>query len=136
MAAPDTAGAPAGRRHLRLSGATKLGLRIVVSAALLAVLVTKIPADDIQPKDTHFGTLAFLAAGLAFTFVGFVLSAWRWQRVFAVFDIHVPIRTLLGALPRRPIRRQRPAVDHRRRRAAGQPRRRRPPAPVTSPSRR
>ena len=55
----------AGRRHLRLSGAAKLGLRIVVSAALLAVLITKIPADDIQPKDTHFGTLAFLAAGLA-----------------------------------------------------------------------
>ena len=43
--------------------------------------LTKIPADDIQPKDTHFGTLAFLAAGLAFTYVGFVLSAWRWQRV-------------------------------------------------------
>jgi glycosyltransferase 2 family protein len=96
MAAPDTAGAPVERRHLRLSGATKLGVRIIVSAALLAVLVTKIPADDIQPKDTHFGTLAFLAAGLAFTFVGFVLSAWRWQRVFEVFDTHIPLRTLLA----------------------------------------
>jgi glycosyltransferase 2 family protein len=96
MAAPDTAGAPVERRHLRLSGATKLGVRIIVSAALLAVLVTKIPADDIQPKDTHFGTLAFLAAGLAFTLAGFVLSAWRWQRVFEVFDTHIPLRTLLG----------------------------------------
>ena len=28
--------------------------------------------------------------------VGFVLSAWRWQRTFAVFDVHVPLRTLLG----------------------------------------
>ena len=84
------------RRHLRLSGATKLGIRIIISAALLAVLIIKIPADDIQPKDTHFGTLTFLAAGLAFTLVGFVLSAWRWQRVFAVFDVHVPLRTLLA----------------------------------------
>src|SRR5439155_1462410 len=91
MAASGTAGARTERRHLRLSGATKLGVRIVVSAALLALLITKIPADDVQPKDTHFGTMAFLAAGLAFTLAGFVLSAWRWQRVFAVFDVHVGI---------------------------------------------
>ncbi len=96
MAAPHTAGAPVQRRHLRLSGATKLGVRIIISAALLALLITKIPADDIQPKDTHFGTLAFLAAGLAFTLAGFVLSAWRWQRVFEVFHTHVPLRTLLA----------------------------------------
>src|SRR3954470_8331 len=96
MAAPDTAGAPAVRRHLRLSGATKLGVRIIISAALLALLITKIPADDVQPKDTHTGTLLFLAFGLLFTLAGFVLSAWRWQRTFAVFDVRVPLRTLLG----------------------------------------
>jgi uncharacterized protein (TIRG00374 family) len=96
MAAPETAGARTSWRHFKLSGTAKLGVRIIVSAALLAVLITKIPADDIQPKDTHTGTLAFLAAGLAFTLLGFVLSAWRWQRVFAVFDIHVPLRTLLA----------------------------------------
>jgi uncharacterized protein (TIRG00374 family) len=96
MAAPETADAYVPRRHLRLSGATKLGIRIIVSAALLAVLIVKIPAEEIQPKDTHFGTLTFLAAGLAFTFFGFVLSAWRWQRVFAVFDVRVPLRTLLA----------------------------------------
>jgi uncharacterized protein (TIRG00374 family) len=96
MAASETADAHVPRRHFRLSGATKLGIRIIVSAALLAVLIVKIPADDIQPKDTHFGTLTFLAAGLAFTLAGFVLSAWRWQRVFAVFHVHVPLRTLLG----------------------------------------
>jgi uncharacterized protein (TIRG00374 family) len=60
------------------------------------VLITKIPADDVQPKDTHTGTLLFLAFGLLFTLGGFVLSAWRWQRTFAVFDVHVPLRTLLG----------------------------------------
>jgi uncharacterized protein (TIRG00374 family) len=96
MAAPEAVGARIGRRQLRLSGAAKLGVRIIVSAALLALLITKIPADDIQPKNTHAGTLAFLAAGLAFTFAGFILSAWRWQRVFAVFDRHVPMRTLLA----------------------------------------
>lgn len=95
MAAPETAGARVGR-HFHLSGAAKLGVRIIVSAALLALLITKIPADDIQPKNTHAGTLAFLVAGLAFTFGGFILSAWRWQRVFAVFDTHVPLRTLLA----------------------------------------
>jgi glycosyltransferase 2 family protein len=95
MAAPGTAAVSSARRHLRLSGATKLGVRIVVSAALLALLITKIPADDVQPKDTHTGTLLFLGFGLFFTLVGFVLSAWRWQRVFAVFDVHVPLRTLL-----------------------------------------
>ena len=72
------------------------GVRIIVSAALLALLITKIPADDVQPKDTHTGTLLFLAFGLLLTLVGFVLSAWRWQRVLAVFDAHVPLRTLLG----------------------------------------
>jgi glycosyltransferase 2 family protein len=95
MAAPETAGARFGR-HFHLSGAAKLGARIIISAALLALLITKIPADDVQPKDTHFGTLAFLAFGLAFTLAGFILSAWRWQRVFAVFDTHVPLRTLLA----------------------------------------
>jgi hypothetical protein len=83
-------------RRFRLSGAAKLGVRIIVSAALLALLITKIPADSIQPRNTHAGTLAFLAFGLAFTLVGFVLSAWRWQRVLAVFDISIPIRVLLA----------------------------------------
>src|SRR6478609_2426966 len=96
MAAPETAGVGSTRRQFRLSGATKLGVRIIISAALLALLITKIPADDVQPKDTHTGTLLFLAFGLLFTLAGFVLSAWRWQRTFAVFDVHVPLRTLLG----------------------------------------
>jgi glycosyltransferase 2 family protein len=96
MAAPETAGAGRARRHLRLSGAMKLALRIAVSVALLVLLVTKIPADEVQPKDTHTGTLLFLAFGVLFTLAGFVLSAWRWQRVFAVFDRHVSLRTLLN----------------------------------------
>jgi uncharacterized protein (TIRG00374 family) len=96
MAASGTADAPSRRRHFHLSGAAKLGVRIIVSAALLALLITKIPADDVQPKDTHTGTLLFLAFGLLFSLGGFLLSAWRWQRVLAVFDVRLPLRTLLG----------------------------------------
>jgi len=82
------------RRRFRVSGAAKLGVRIVVSVALLVLLITKIPADEVQPKDTHTGTLLFLAFGLVFTLVGFVLSAWRWQRVLMVFDVHASLFTL------------------------------------------
>lgn len=74
----------------------KVALRLFVSAGLLAFLVTKIPAGSLEPKDTHAGTLTFFFAALALTFVGFLLSAWRWQRVLAVFDIDLPLRTLLS----------------------------------------
>ena len=120
MAAPETAGARTGWRHLKLSGTAKLGVRIIISAALLALLITKIPADDIQPKDTHTGTLAFLAAGLAFTLVGFVLSAWRWQRVLR--GVRHPRAAAHAArpLPGRAVRGERAPVDHRGRRPADQ----------------
>src|SRR3954447_22725648 len=96
MAASDAAGRRIGGRRFHLSGAAKLGVRIIISAALLALLITKIPADDIQPRNTHVGTLTFLVTGLVFTLAGFVLSAWRWQRVLAVFETRVPLRTLLA----------------------------------------
>ena len=67
-------------RRPRMSAPVKLGLRLAVSVALLAFLITKIPADSITPRNDHAGTIAFLAAGLLMTLVGFVLSAWRWQR--------------------------------------------------------
>jgi hypothetical protein len=84
-------GAPPSRRAY-----VKVVLRLLVSLGLLAFLVTKIPAGSLQPKDTHVGTLVFFFTALGLTFGGFVLSAWRWQRVLAVFDVHVPLRTLLS----------------------------------------
>ena len=69
-------------------------LRVIVSAVLLAVLVTKIHPEDLLPERRHFSTLAFLVAGLVITGLGIVLSAWRWQRVLEVFDVRVPLRTL------------------------------------------
>jgi uncharacterized membrane protein YbhN (UPF0104 family) len=73
-----------------------LWLRVIVSAVLLAVLVTKVHPEHLLPERRHLSTLAFLVAGLLVTAVGIVLSAWRWQRVLDVFDIRAPLRTLTG----------------------------------------
>src|SRR5919108_4259129 len=80
--------APTRRRSLFL------WLRILVSAVLLAVLVTKIHPENLLPEHQHLSTVVFLIAGLVITGVGIVLSAWRWQRVLDVFHVHVPLRTL------------------------------------------
>jgi glycosyltransferase 2 family protein len=71
-----------------------LAIRIVVSAALLAFLITKINLDSAVPKDRHFSTLAWFAAALLTAAIGLALSAWRWQRVIDAFGVHVPLRTL------------------------------------------
>lgn len=71
-----------------------LWLRVLVSAALLALLVTKIHPENLLPKRQHFSTVVFLVAGLLLTGIGVVLSAWRWQRVLRVFDADAPLRSL------------------------------------------
>lgn len=69
--------------------------RYAVSAALLALLITKIDPDDFVPPDRSLpGTLAFLCSGILIMGLSFVVAAWRWQRVLAVYDAHVPLRTL------------------------------------------
>ncbi len=75
-----------------------LGLwaRVIVSAVLLAVLVSKIHPEDLLPERRQLSTIAFLVAGLLLTALGIVLSAWRWQRVLEVFDVRLPLRTLTG----------------------------------------
>ena len=87
MAVTDTAAQS--RRHSLI-----LWARFIVSAALLAVLVTKIHPEDLLPERRHLSTIAWLVAGLLITGLGIVLSAWRWQRVLDVFDVRVPLRTL------------------------------------------
>ena len=70
--------------------------RLVLSAALLAVLITKIDTDELVPSHRSLpGVLAFLLGGIAAMAGSFVLASWRWQRVLAVYDKHVPLRTLL-----------------------------------------
>ncbi|MCZ7528092.1 MAG: flippase-like domain-containing protein [Acidimicrobiia bacterium] len=71
-------------------------VRLVVSAVLLAILVSRIHLDAVLPRQRHLSTLAFFAAGVVVTLLGIVLSAWRWQRVLVVFDTHVRLRTLVS----------------------------------------
>lgn len=89
MALPDSAAARPRRAWVRWA-------RLVLSAALLAVLVTKIDTDDLVPSHRSLpGVLAFLVGGILAMAGSFVLASWRWQRVLAVYDKHVPLRTLL-----------------------------------------
>ena len=69
-------------------------LRIVVSAALLAFLISKIDFQTVEPRDHHLSTLVWLALALGTAMLGIVLSAWRWQRVIEAFGVHVPISRL------------------------------------------
>lgn len=78
------------RRHPGL----RVGFRLLVSAGLFAVLLTKIHFDDFVPPHHTSGTWAFLAAGIGLMGLSFVLASWRWQRVLAVFGHHVRLRTL------------------------------------------
>jgi uncharacterized membrane protein YbhN (UPF0104 family) len=71
-------------------------VRIAVSIGLLAVLVSRIDFGSLIPEHARLVTLAYLALGLAVTLGGFVLSAWRWQRVLLVFDTPVRVRVLLS----------------------------------------
>jgi glycosyltransferase 2 family protein len=73
-----------------------LWARVIVSAVLLAVLVSKIHPEDLLPEQRQLSTVAFLVAGLLITGLGIVLSAWRWQRVLEVFDARLPLRILTG----------------------------------------
>jgi uncharacterized membrane protein YbhN (UPF0104 family) len=90
MALPDTVSA---RHH----NAWVRWVRPMVSVGLLAVLIAKIDPETLVPGDRSLpGTLAFLILGLVLMGVSFVLASWRWQRVLAVFDAHIGLRTLLS----------------------------------------
>lgn len=69
-------------------------LRLAVSAGLLAVLITKIDFGTILPRHHTWATFVYLTGAFAAAAGGVVLSAWRWQRVLAVFDVRAPLRTL------------------------------------------
>jgi hypothetical protein len=92
MAPSETAPARPRRHHAWV----KWG-RPIVSVGLLAILVTRIDPSTFVPGDRSLpGVLAFLIAGILIMLASFVLAAWRWQRVLAVFDAHIGLRTLLS----------------------------------------
>jgi len=89
-----TEAAPVARRF---GPRSKLALRIVVSAALLALLASKASGiDDVIPEQHHALTIALLGAAIGTALVGVFLSAWRWQRVLLLFDVHVGLPALFS----------------------------------------
>lgn len=73
-----------------------LVVRVVASGVMLALLIPRIDITSILPKGQHVATVRWLAIGLVVTFVGFVLSAWRWQRVLDVFDERIGLPKLVS----------------------------------------
>ena len=71
--------------------------RLIVSALLLWVLITKIGTNWSETiPDATGHTLAWLAGALVLTFLGVVLSAVRWSAVLAALDQHPPFGRLLS----------------------------------------
>lgn len=63
---------------------------------MLALLLPRIHLDAFLPKSHLSTTITYLLIGLAVTFGGFVLSAWRWQRVLAALEAPIRLRELVG----------------------------------------
>ncbi len=69
-------------RYPRLPKRASLGLRIVASAVMLAVLLTRFPATDLQRwPDWRSESWLWLIASLFATLAAFGLAAIRWQEV-------------------------------------------------------
>lgn len=74
-----------------------MGARLVISAALLWVLVTRIGTNWSEAiPDATGHTFAWLAGALLFTLAGVVLSAARWSAVLAALGQRPPFRRLLS----------------------------------------
>lgn len=71
-----------------------LTVRLVVSAALLALLISRVNLDSAIPRQADIATVGWFALALAAAGLGIVLSAWRWQRVIDAFGVRVRLRTL------------------------------------------
>lgn len=65
-------------------------LRLVASAAMLAVLVPRVHLGDVL----RLHRLWWLVAAITVTFVGVVLSAVRWQRVLGALGLRSSVLTL------------------------------------------
>ena len=78
--------------------AISLVLRIVLSAGMLAVLMTRAPdfdGDDVVPEWSTHAALWLIGASVL-TLVGIVLSALRWQKVLQALEIRAGLRRLLS----------------------------------------
>jgi len=69
-------------------------IRLVASLGILAVLLAKAHLPTVLHDASRSATLGYLALGVVVTTGGFVLSAWRWQRVLVALDEPIPLRRL------------------------------------------
>jgi len=70
-------------------------LRIVASAVMLALLLSRIHLSSLLPED-HAHAAAWLAAGLVTWLVAIVLATMRWQRVLAALELPADLPPLLS----------------------------------------
>ena len=70
-------------------------MRIVASAVMLGLLLPRIRLSSLLPAEHHGHTVMYLLLALMTTFGGIILSAWRWQRVLAVFDAETRLGNLV-----------------------------------------
>ncbi|MDQ4067882.1 MAG: flippase-like domain-containing protein [Actinomycetota bacterium] len=82
----------AGRRRARLL----LGLRVVLSAAMLAVLLPRIDLASLIPRQHQVSTLGWLAAGVAVYALAVFLSTVRWGQVLHALGIPSDLPPLLS----------------------------------------
>ena len=78
--------------------AVSLGVRLTVSALMLAVLVAKVPSfdpADLLPRRS-LSTALWLAVAAALTLAGIVLSAMRWQKVLDALEIRARLPRLMS----------------------------------------
>jgi glycosyltransferase 2 family protein len=75
-----------------------LPLRLLVSGAMLALLVSKVPDFDWSKLVPEWGVenTLWLLAALGLTLLGVVLSALRWQTVLRALGLEAPLRPLLS----------------------------------------
>ena len=71
-------------------------VRIVASAVMLALLLPRMHLGALLPPGHHGDTVTYLLLALLTTLGGIVLSAWRWQRVLAVFDASARLPNLVS----------------------------------------
>ena len=78
--------------------AVSLGVRLVVSALMLVVLIAKVPSFDLADLVPEWSLAAglWLAVAAVFTLAGIALSALRWQKVLEALEIRTKLPRLMS----------------------------------------